>query len=279
MIFLDRPRRIRRMHDRPDLLEHTQRLRTALDTADHAFVDVPLVGAVDGCAYCYSPRDLELLGGDLAAVPDDLVRQFAAEVPEHWTAEQYGLMWRGLAPRILHMAAEQPELMIIPWALRGPSAPQACFHDWPQAQQNALVEAYSALLAASFVTRQPADVIELLGPLAQLHDDVGPWLAQIDEMSGPAADAGFVRLAAHWSNEIASGRQPHWYWYPDNPVGLVTAWLSSPPVLDRLRHFAEQHPGCTNAAGTPSVIEALTTDTEPSWDVVGSLGGCKACII
>ncbi|WP_143446645.1 hypothetical protein [Kibdelosporangium aridum] len=52
------------------------------------FAGVPRVGGrVDGCTYCYSESDLELLGGDPADVPDSLVSSFAREVIDHWSED------------------------------------------------------------------------------------------------------------------------------------------------------------------------------------------------
>lgn len=68
------------------------------------FAGVPRVGVVDGCRYCCSQSELDLLGGDPALVPDELVGTFAREVIDHWSEKQYGLMWRGLAPRILGLS-------------------------------------------------------------------------------------------------------------------------------------------------------------------------------
>src|SRR3712207_3933834 len=102
---------------------------------------VPRVGAVKGCTYCYSEKDLELLGGNPALVPDDLVWSFATEVLDHWDASQYGLVWRGLAPRIVSLLEQSPE----PLLLRG--VPFAGFSTWPDHERAALRDAVQEVVA------------------------------------------------------------------------------------------------------------------------------------
>jgi hypothetical protein len=46
---------------------------------------------------------LTLLGGDPSLVSDPLVWRFAQKVEDHWTPEQYGGLWRRLAPRIVSL--------------------------------------------------------------------------------------------------------------------------------------------------------------------------------
>ena len=254
------------------------RLRAALAMADRAFAGVPRVGAVDGCTYCYAQRDLDLLGGDPALVPDDLVGMFAREVTDHWSPERYGVLWRGLAPRILRMAAEYPESAMLPGLLRGPGTPEAGFGRWPPAEQDALVEAFSALLAWAVVDwEQPHEVVELFGPLAGLYDDIRPWFAQVDALTGVAADAGVVRLMAYWAVELLDGRGPPWSWWPADPVGLATAWVCSAPVRERVVGFAERNPGCANAAGAVAVIEALASRADQPWEAIAAMAPCDAC--
>jgi hypothetical protein len=52
--------------------------------------------------------------------------------------------------------------------------PEARFNDWPDEQREALEEAFAAQFAVVVTTWQPDEIMELLSPLAQLHDDIGP---------------------------------------------------------------------------------------------------------
>ncbi|MGJ3560105.1 hypothetical protein ACR6C2_21900 [Streptomyces sp. INA 01156] len=59
--------------------------------------------------------ELRMLGGDPAAVPDDVLGSFMREVASHWDKDQYPLLWRRLMPRALRhwgrraMTSTRPE--------------------------------------------------------------------------------------------------------------------------------------------------------------------------
>lgn len=241
-----------------------ERLTAALAAVDEASSQVGRVHVVDGCGFCFLGDQLEMLGGDPARVPLDLVLRFAAKEPDHWSDTQYSTLWRGLAPRIIRAAAESPGAMTLSDVLRGPATANARFTDWPDHQQQALSEAYAALLCVAVVDWEPHEVADLLGPLAQLHDSLTSWLAEIDAMTGPAAEAGLVRLTSHLAEEVAAyGTLLPWHWYPPDRLGLLSAWLTSSAVADRLHSFAERHPGCVSGSGALLRIEAMQAGANP----------------
>jgi hypothetical protein len=193
------------------------------------FAGVPRVDVVDGCRYCYTPSDLELLGGDPALVPDDLVGSFAREVTDHWSQEQYGLMWRGLAPRILDMLAALPDERL----LHGLAF--ARFASWPDEEQAAVRDALRRMLARALTGGEdPYRVEDLVCAAAHADQDLTPWLGYLDSLTGADADTGIARLAQHWADDVAKGGEPMLWWYPTDPAAPVRDWLYSDALHERL---------------------------------------------
>jgi hypothetical protein len=194
------------------------------------FADVPRVGAVKGCTYCYRQADLDLLGGDPAQVPDYLVGTFAAEVPDHWSEEQYGLLWRGLAPRILGLLERAPDEML----LRGLAF--ARFDTWPAEEQTAVREAVRAMVAGAVTTGAPGDVVaQLVRAAANLDQDVMPWLRYLDTLPG----AGVAGLARHWARNLGTGGETLW-WLPEDQTDAIRDWLYSDALHERLHRVDDR---------------------------------------
>lgn len=190
---------------------------------DRVFATVPRAGTVDGCTYCYAQSDLDALGGDPALVPDDLVGAFAREVVDHWDSDQYGLVWRGLAPRILRLLEASPDPML----LKGLTF--ARFSTWPAAEQEAVREALRGML-----TRGLTD--DLLCAAAHVDQDLRPWLAHVDAMTDDAAVAG---LARYWAFDLAHGGEPSLWWFPEDPAAPIREWLYSDALWERLRRIGD----------------------------------------
>ncbi|MBP2472655.1 hypothetical protein JOF53_001527 [Crossiella equi] len=190
-----------------------------------AFRDVPRVGRVRGCTHCYTDDQLALLGGDPDRVPDDLLRHFAWKSWRHWPEEQYPALWRGLAPRILALLADEPDTRYLS-NLAG-----AAFATWPDHQRQAFRTAVCELVDRAVTgDRSTHDLDELVCAAAHLDHDLAPWLAHLDTL-GPDADAGLARLAEHWA---ASQSLPILWWHPPDGFAPVRAWLHSGPLYDRL---------------------------------------------
>ncbi|MBE1496152.1 hypothetical protein H4696_003252 [Amycolatopsis lexingtonensis] len=198
------------------------------------FAGVPRAGSVVGCAYCYSRSDLDLLGGDPALVPDDLVAAFAREVTDHWTQEQYGLVWRGLAPRILAVLEASPDELL----LRGLAF--ARFSAWPAEERDAVRAALRAMLARAVTgAPPPRDVATLVCAAAHVDHDLPHWLSHLDTLPADA-DAGIAALARYWADDLAVGGEPSLWWFPSDPAAPIRDWLYSDALHERLSRMDDQ---------------------------------------
>jgi hypothetical protein len=234
------------------------RLDAALNAVVEAFAMESGVGHIDGCARCFDDDELAILDGDTDLVPDSLVCRFAQKDTYHWEPEQYQQLWRRLAPRIIRLLVS-PEPGTDPGLLlRGLGPARAGFSDWPASQRSAMINVLGAALDVALTDgRTPHDVLDLLGAASQVDEDVTPWTARIDTLTGPRADAGLVRLASYWALHLIHGYKPHWWWYPDEPIAIGTRWLSSPRVRERVGRFAAAYPLCRTAADAEAAIDAL----------------------
>jgi hypothetical protein len=175
-------------------------------------------------------------------------------------------LWRRLAPRIIRLLVS-PETGTDPGLLlRGLGPSGAGFTDWPASQRSAIRNVLGAALGVALTDgRPPGEVLDLLGAVSHVGQDVTPWTAGIDTLTGPRADAGLVRLAYHWAVDLLCGYEPHWWWYPDKPIALGNTWLRSPRVNDRIRRFMAVHPRCKTAADALAAIDALSHDNVWPW--------------
>lgn len=243
-----------------------RRLDVAMRAVDAAFADEPNVGSVDGCTYCYPESDLALLGGDPRLVPDPLLREFAEEVQDHWTEQQYGPLWRRLAPRIIRLLVVNEPGIDVGRLLRGLGPYGAGFHGWPAPQRSAILDVLGAALDFALVDgRPPADVVDLLGAVSHLDHDPAPWTDRLDSLTGNNADAGLIRVACYWTVELLWEDAPHWWWHPDDPIALGTRWLCSTRVHDRIQRFAQLHPQCKTAKDALLAIDALQRGDFSPW--------------
>jgi hypothetical protein len=243
------------------------RLEVALSVVDEVFADQPDVGVIDGCTYCYLESDLVLLGGDPSRIPDSLVARFAEEVLDHWTPEQYGPLWRRLAPRVIRLLVARQPGIDPGLLLRGLGPYGAGLTDWPAAQRSAMLDVLGAALDLALVDgRPPTEVVELLGGISHVDHELSPWTGRLDTLTGQFAEAGMARLACNWAIDLLCGNEPFWWWYPDDPIALGTAWLCSARVYDRIERFAVAAPRCKTAHDALVAIVALQRgDTSPWW--------------
>ena len=241
-----------------------QRFLTALD---RAFADPPEVDLSDGCSACFGDADLALLGGDPARVPVDLVRSALRKSADHWSPEQWRALWFRSAPQVVREILGDRGRGLVDRELASLGRDYANLPAWPERQRTALENALGAVLEVAVTYGDPAhEVTTLLGGLACAHDDLGPWLARLDALRGPQADAGVVRLALEWTTELLWG-EDKWFtsWWPEDPSAVVRAWVCSTAVRDRVRRFAADHPGCKTASDTLLAYAALDRGDRSPW--------------
>ncbi|MEU7530216.1 hypothetical protein AB0A74_31130 [Saccharothrix sp. NPDC042600] len=193
------------------------------------FADVPRVGEVDGCTYCYPQHELDLLGGDPALVPDDLVTSFAREVTDHWSEGQYGLLWRGLAPRILAALEASPDELL----LHGLTF--AHFSEWPRAEQDAVRAELRAMIARAIDHQPPRHTHTLICAAAHADRDLTPWLDHLHTLPDP----GVAALARYWAHDVGGGYEPTLWYFPEDPAAPIRAWLGSDALRDRLARLGD----------------------------------------
>jgi hypothetical protein len=108
-------------------------------------------------------------------------------------------------------------------------------------------------------------VTDLLGALAAITDDLRPWCELIEDCTGPAADAGFVRFMVESAADLVAGYEPRWRWRPDAAAELLSDWVRSDRVRGRVAGFLHEHPQCKNAADALRAIESLDAGDEGLW--------------
>lgn len=236
----------------------------------------------DGCRLCYSERDLVVLAGDPALVPADLVRAVAMEVQDHWSAEQWRFLIRRLVSRLLPMV--QAREVDPGWALRVFGSSYADLTSWPDAERRAVEDALDVALMDALRHWPSVELVDLLGGLACVHDDLRPWLTRIDAATGPAAEGGVVRLAFFWVNGLLWGDND-WFtwWHVDDPVTPVRDWARAAKI--RVERFSSAHPECKTArdaliaydcldrgAASPWVYPGYASDQWQRWNLPGTYG-------
>ena len=235
----------------------------ALAKVDRVFDPPPeLDRPVVGCTYCMPEFELSILGGDPAAVSDDLLGYFMREVVSHWDADQYPILWRRLMPRALRS-----------WDPDGPGTDPseeishlgsygAGLVDWPGPERAAVERALRVLLAVAVTDgRAVGDITSLVDGMATATGGLEPWLECIAGLTGPTASAGLVRLAVGWATEIL-WEDFRFSWYDGDPQ-VVTDWLLT--QQDRIADYAAQHPRCKNAADALTAIACLRRGEVSPW--------------
>ncbi|WP_309060756.1 hypothetical protein [Streptomyces sp.] len=238
--------------------------RDALAEADRVFASPPALGRpVGGCTHCTPESDLLLLGGDPAAVPDDVLGYFTRETAHHWDEDQYPVLWRRLMPRALRSwgpdgHGTEPSLELGHLGAHG-----AGLTGWPAPERAAVERAFRALLAVALVDGRPAgDVTDLVEGIAHATGGLRPWLDHLAALPGPAADAGLVRLAFSWATDLLWEDFRFSWWYDGDPR-VLAAWL--PALRPRVAGFAARHPRCKTASDTLIAIDRLDAGDHSPW--------------
>ncbi|MFJ3335342.1 hypothetical protein [Streptomyces sp. NPDC086766] len=237
--------------------------RHALAEVDRVFAPPPeLDRPVEGCTFCTPEPELRVLGGDPAAVPEDLLGHFLREVVDHWSADQYPVLWRRLLPRALRHWGPDGSGTDPSGELDRLGPHGARLVDWPVCERTAVERAFRALLAIAVTDgRSPGEITDLVEGIAGATDGLGPWLEHVAGLPGPEADAGLVRLVLHWATELLW--EDFRFWYYDGDPQAVADWLLT--QQDRIAAFAARHPRCKNASDALTALAHLRAGAESPW--------------
>ncbi|MFD1310427.1 hypothetical protein [Streptomyces kaempferi] len=251
------------MLDRPVLDPYTV-WRLALAEVDRIFASPPeLDRPVKGCTRCFTEAELRILGGDPRDVPDDVLEGFMGKVVDHWDTDQYPVLWRRLIPRALRRWGPEGPGTDPSHELRGLGRYGAELISWPVAERTAVEQVFRALLTLALTGgRSPADIRDLVEGVAHATGGLEPWLDHIDGFSGPAADAGLVRLALGWGTDFLWEEFDFTWWYDGDPR-IVADWLLT--QRPRIASFTARHPRCKNAADALIAISHLQDGDWSPW--------------
>ena len=173
-----------------------------------------------GCGLCWTEAELELLDGDPALVPDEVVWQFAWEAEDHFEPGEFGPAWRRLAHRVVGLLDDDPDSRLtagLTWA---------GWQEWPEAERAALhAQVTDVVLRAAANEERRKGLGELVQAAAQLDQSMVPWLSLVDTLPDEVAE----HLAEEWSNlNSANSTFGTWlHWTDPTPHEEVEEWLST----------------------------------------------------
>jgi hypothetical protein len=216
----------------------------------------------DGCSRCYSEQDLAVLAGEPDSVPDRLIRSIASDAHDHWSSEQWRLLYRQFAPRLISLVRTKGVDRGLTLRAFGPS--YADLASWPDDERSAAEHALGALLVDALEHTPSHDLVDLLGGLACAYDDLRPWLTRLDAATGPAAEGGVIRLACQWATDLLWGHDD-WFtwWYTDDPVTPVREWTLG--AKTKVERFSRTHPECKAAQDTLIAYDRLERGENSPW--------------
>jgi hypothetical protein len=238
----------------------------ALAEVDQAFASPPrLDRPVSGCTHCFLESELIALGGDSAAVSDDLLGEFMRKEVAHWDADQYAVLWRRFLPRALCSwgpgGASDGTTLALKLGRLGSSG--ARLTQWPMAERAAVERAFGVLLGVGVIDGRPVwDITDLIEGISHATGGLERWLGHVAALRGPGSDAGVVRLVLGWAKDLLWEELDFNWWYDGDPQ-VIAAWL--PSQRDRAEAFAVRHPGCKTAADALIAVERITSGDGSPW--------------
>ncbi|GGU62998.1 hypothetical protein [Lentzea flava] len=180
-----------------------------------------------GCLYCWTQAELDALDGDPELVPDEIVRQFARETPDHFDRDEYELAWRRLAHRIVQVLEREPDSMYTS------GLEQAGWTGWPEDERAAFRALVTGVVvrAAEDEERWPS-LDDLIQAAAQLDQNMNPWLRLVESFP----DGAFAHMAEYWSRDLLhSSNYGTWLFWKDPAAGeQIEDWLLTTALRDRL---------------------------------------------
>jgi hypothetical protein len=239
--------------------------RDALAQVDRAFASPPrLDRPVGGCTRCFAESELQALGGDSAAVSDELLGQFMRKAVDHWDTDQYAVLWRRFLPRALRSWGPGGDSGGSPALEMGRlDSSGAHLTQWPMAERVAIERAFGVLLAVGVIDGLPvSEVTDLIEGIAHATGSLEQWLGHVGALRGPGSDAGVVRLVLGWATDLLWEELDFSFWYDGDPQ-VIARWV--PSQRDRVAAFAARHPGCKTAADSLIAVERLQSGDEGPW--------------
>jgi hypothetical protein len=179
-----------------------------------------------GCTYCYGEDDIALLRTPDVALPEDLLRMFAHEVPDHFT--DHSAVIRRLLPQFTaDLAAGRIEGL----GYSSIGLSRARWHTWPRRQTDAISEFLDAWWLDTILADDPVyPATVVFAACAEMAGTVTPLLARWAEQPvGGRADAHLADVVDSWIDDLLNdcdGATPWWYWFDrDEPLAEIQAWV------------------------------------------------------
>ena len=208
-----------------------QQFQGALDALDTVFAPLSAQTlTVDGCTYCYTQADLDVLAGPADRVPEDLIPLVAAEVTDHWG--DFPDVYRRMTPRIVRSLAEGK--LHVDHGLIAARLNESGWRDWAPTEREALEKTWETWWRATLYAYPAADEVwDVLEALCVSTGTLAPWLDVWTGTRTGAADA-HLRDAAEWWLIESELSDLHFGFYGEfYATPWLLPWLAG-PVHDRL---------------------------------------------
>ncbi|MBO1331911.1 hypothetical protein [Streptomyces sp. VRA16 Mangrove soil] len=215
----------------PRTTPRTARLTAALDRIGEVFGGMTASPDETGCTFCYAPEDIALLRQPDVPLPEDLLRSFFHEVPDHF--DDHAAVLRRLLPQFTRWLADGSEAGSLgygPCGLGRTRWPET----WPRLQADAVREFIDAwwddLLSAGPDARY--DIDDAFSYAACMGGTITPLLERWsrDPLGGPA-DRALASACAHWDTDLLEDDYGlsvflWWQWFDrPEPVAEFQTWL------------------------------------------------------
>ncbi|MET8076142.1 hypothetical protein [Streptomyces sp. NPDC005303] len=177
-----------------------------------------------GCKRCYLPEETAFLRTPYTRVPDDLVRRFVFEGPDHFV--DHAAVMRRLLPQTAHAMADG-SMDGIGWGEHGLS--RVDWRAWPPEQAAAVETFLHAWWGDTLTTPEPPyRVHEVFETCATILGDLTPFLDRL--RTQPGTEAHLVTCARAWMFDLITDDSPFHWWYPRDEPSLVAelqSWLAA----------------------------------------------------
>jgi hypothetical protein len=182
-------------------------MRLAIARVAEVFAGMTVSPDEVGCGRCCGADDVALLRTANVALPTDLVRMVAEEVPDHWSDQPAVI--RRVLPQLTALLAQgtaSPDLVARRLA-------DARWFQWPDQQVQAVLGFLEAWWLSTL--RQgspPTPAREVFESCVTATSSVTQWLACWDAERGPAADRHLAECADWWWDDLQIDASPFTWW-------------------------------------------------------------------